>query len=132
MREVQFSSERPVVNMERPAREVRVRAPRSRCGGVPPDFRNKCIVARRGRANGYIDAGRCLVRHLFVQVPRAVARDERESDLERLRDLLETGDAAGAWRWLRERYPKCMDLVPAERRHEFIEGALTAILEGGE
>jgi hypothetical protein len=81
MREVQFSSERPVVNVERPDRRVRVRVSRGRCGGVPPDFRNKCIVARHGRANGYIDAGRCLVRHLLARVPRSAEPDGWESDL---------------------------------------------------
>jgi len=60
---------------------------------------------------------------------RAAARldeDEWGREVDALLALLDGRDDEPVWGWFKRHYPKCMALVPARRRWQFVEGVRKA------
>lgn len=90
--------------------------------GLPTFFVACCDTAKQGGSMSYAGAGEALYRGTGTLVPQAYDYDEWQEELERLDGLIEAGDDSAVIGWFEERYPRCMALVPARRRQNFLEG----------
>jgi hypothetical protein len=102
---------------------------RGRHTGVPTYFRAHCFEASRGGESNYSAPGYHLTMHLSDEMPYDMDADEWEAEVNGLRRLLAREDDAGVWRWFHSHFPKCMELVPARRRAQFIQGVRQAFEE---
>jgi hypothetical protein len=98
--------------------------------GVPTFFRGCIADARRGGEAGYFRAGFHLTIHLHDQMPRGMSEKRWDTEVEKLRGLLEEDDLAAAWGWFVLHFPRCMQLVPPRRKARFLEGVILAFQEG--
>ncbi len=112
--------------------------PRHVFTGVPAFFRACCAEAAIGRVYssrgwiryGYKDAGYQLACHTGGEIPYTADLDEWETQVQELFDALEAGDRAAIWRWYALTFPRCMALIPRQRRWAFIDGVIEASEEG--
>ena len=112
------------------ARQVKKR-PLSRGvrSGVPSFFRACCYEAANG-GGGYSGPGWHLANAIGSQSPYDLEEDEWQQEVEKLRALLADDESEGVWDWFKQHYPKCMQLVPARRREQFVDGVRQAYEEG--
>jgi Protein of unknown function (DUF1778) len=107
------------------ARQIKKRPPaRGVHRGVPGFFRACCSEAAVG-GNGYVGAGLHLAGSLGSASPYDDL-NEWEIEVEKLRQLLIDDDVRGVWSWFKQHFPRCMELVPARRRDQFVAGARQA------
>lgn len=113
---------------EREAKRVesQERPVKGKHGGVPGFFRACCWEATRGGCSGYQNAAYQLARHLYHQSPHDIEEDEWAAEVEKLFPLLDREDVDAVWGWFHLHYPKCMKLVPARRKEQFVAGVLNA------
>lgn len=97
--------------------------------GVPTFFRACCREASRGGKHSYEEAGHELARHCDN------LHDEPEAVMGELLTLLNDAakwyqrtDAAhqAVLAWFDREFPKCMALIPARRRDQFVRGVFRA------
>lgn len=113
------------------ARQVATRPPaRGVHGGVPSFFRACCLEAGRGGTNGYASAAWHLANSIGSQMPHDLADEEWEKEIDALKELLASDDDDGVLDWFTRHYPKCMKLVPARRRSQFVAGVRQAEEDG--
>jgi hypothetical protein len=105
-----------------------VMKPRGR-GACPTFFVAQCHEARRGGGLGYRDAGWTLLRSIAGLCDYHVEEEEWARRLDELAALLDAGDEGGVWEWLQREVPRCMALVPARRRGQFLAGVFQAYEE---
>jgi hypothetical protein len=99
--------------------------------GVPTFFKASCSEARLGGKNGYKRAGYTLARHVDDLLSDVYDRPQIESQLNELADALKIEPSEDeALEWFDREFPRCMELVPARRRSQFIQGAAQAYEEG--
>jgi hypothetical protein len=94
--------------------------------GVPTFFRACCAEASRGNECTYAHPGYHLAIHLWEQQPYDMDADAWAKETERLTKALDQQDNDGVWNWFKEHYPKCMKLVPARRKGQFVAGVRQA------
>jgi len=115
--------------------------PRRHFQGVPTFFRACCAEAAQGGTGGYASAGF----HLASGV--ASLHDDPDEVMDELRDLVAAARRADALdiranrplnyadravlAWFDREFPRCMALVPARRRQQFLRGIMSADDEGG-
>jgi len=111
--------------------EIRVRKVGGQHSGVPSFFRALCLDAAQA-VNGatYAGPGYHLAIHLASERPYDTEESSWAKEMARLCTYLEAEDIENAWNWFREHFPKCMRLVPARRREQFVRGVLQAHAEG--
>jgi hypothetical protein len=114
----------------RRARQVMKRQPsRGVHSGVPSFFRACCYEAANG-GGGYSVPGWHLANALGSQIPYDLDMDEWQAEVEALHQLIADKDDEGVWAWFKRHYPKCMALVPARRREQFVAGVRRAEEDG--
>jgi hypothetical protein len=96
---------------------------------VPKYFAIHCAQARQGGANGYETAAYHLAIHVYTEHPLTGTWAEWQDECARLRDLCGAGDDEGVWDWFRAHFPRCMELVPARRKGQFLKGVYQAYQE---
>jgi hypothetical protein len=122
---------------------MRVASPSFVFTGVPTFFRCCCLEAAQGGTCGYQHPAYQLASHLSGLHPYGATCEEWQQELDRLSDLLMPvapensepawagravqvaylpRDADAVWAWFAEHYPKCMALIPARRRRQFLAG----------
>jgi hypothetical protein len=115
--------------------------PRRHFHGVPTFFRACCAEAAQGGTGGYASAGW----HLANGVESL--HDDPDEVMDELRDLVAAARRAdrldiranrplndadrAVLRWFDKEFAKCMALVPARRRQQFLRGIMAADEEGG-
>jgi len=100
--------------------------------GQPSYFRAACFAAAHGVGRGYFDVGRTLAGSLASEIPHDIEDPEWRPEVELLEDLIERRAADEAiWQWFKDRFPRCMALVPTRRRDHFVAGVKVAYLEDG-
>jgi uncharacterized protein (DUF1778 family) len=99
-------------------------------GGVPTFFRACCFEAAQGGANGYKIAAWHLSNSLGSQQPYDLDDEEWERVLEALKQAITDDDDVAIWNWFKRHYPRCMALVPARRREQFVAGVRRAEEDG--
>lgn len=85
---------------------------------------------RERRHRSFVDVGRRIAQRLRSLVPADVPAAEWQAACDQLAEILQADDDADAWQWFRERFPA--DLIPADRRGQFLEGlavGLSAIID---
>ncbi len=93
-------------------------------GACPSFFRALCMTASAGGASDYSTAGYELTRHLEGLGPDELDDGEWKERVAGLRRLLRRrGKSDDIAEWFEHNLPRCMDLVPARRRHRFVDGA---------
>ena len=95
-------------------------------GGVPTYFRANCFESSRGGDRGYDAAGWHLAIHLEQEMPHDADPEEWADEVEGLVKMLNAGNDAAALAWFDRHYPKCMALIPARRRPQFLKGVYAA------
>ncbi len=120
--------------------------------GVPAFFRANCLQVHRGGAAGYDTAGW----HLALNVSSLIEHegDDAVAKLKELEDLVRAGgvqegmrraeveeitssrwfpdEAAGqVLAWFEREFPRCIALVPARRRAQFVKGVYQLIADRG-
>lgn len=114
-----------VLNAAKAAAEKVRRKPRTATfGGVPSFFRASIYEAGRGGSGGYSAAGWQLASSLDSTVPNDLTFAEWQRELGNLIKKIEDDDAV--WGWFVSTFPKCMALVPARRKDQFIAGVRRA------
>jgi hypothetical protein len=95
--------------------------------GVPLLFRAACLEATRGES-GYYEAGWALLHNLPTLV-KGESEDDRQAKLDELEGILgdrgdqgDQGDDRSVIAWFKRELPRCMELVPARRRRQFVKG----------
>jgi hypothetical protein len=100
-------------------------------GACPTFFFASCLEASQGGRDGYQSAARSLVRSLGGIAPHEVELDEWSDKLDELQALIVDGrdDEVLSWfdRWL----PRCMALVPRQRRRSFLKGIYRYVVDEG-
>jgi hypothetical protein len=93
---------------------------------VPASFRVLCNEAARGTTNGYATPGWHLAALLGAQ--RAAGTDDEtwSRQVDALKALLANRDDEAVWAWFQQHYSRCMALVPARRREQFLYGVRQA------
>jgi hypothetical protein len=99
-------------------------------GGVPTFFKALCFEARHGGTSGYSIPGWHLAIALGSEAPDDLDLDEWSIEVDKLRELLTADDDRVVFGWFAEHYPKCMALVPARRRGQFVAGVRGADEQG--
>jgi len=97
--------------------------------GVPSHFRARCIEASRGVIS-YLDVGHHLATCLSSEIPDDLEEGEWTQRVDRLVNMLDADDKNNAWNWFRDHLPRFMELVPARRKCQFLEGVYKAREEG--
>lgn len=98
--------------------------------GIPSFFRACCYKAAHASVHSYADAGWHLTNSLGSEVPYDLNLDEWAIEVEKLEALIVDGDDEAVWGWFLHHYPKCMTLVPARRREQFVKGVRSAHEDG--
>jgi hypothetical protein len=99
--------------------------------GVPSFFRACCSRAAEGGTNSYAAAAWHLASSIgSSQAPCDVEPDHWETEVLALKERLAEGNKQGVWSWFTDHYPKCMELVPARRREQFVAGVERAHEDG--
>jgi hypothetical protein len=113
------------------AREIQKRPPgRGVHSGVPSFFKACCFEAARGGTGGYDVPGWHLTAALGGQAPYDLDEDEWHDELEKLEQLLSGDDDNAVFAWFEQHYPRCMVLIPARRREQFVVGVRRAHEDG--
>jgi hypothetical protein len=113
------------------ARQVKRRPPAKGIhGGVPTFFRALCAEAANGGAHGYSVPGSHLANALGSAAPDDLDNDEWQVEIDELTGLLADDDDKPVLAWFVQHFPKCMALVPARRRAQFVVGVRAAHEEG--
>jgi hypothetical protein len=90
-----------------------------------PTFFRACILAA-ACGGSYADAGY----HLAIRA-RSLVHGHVEAREQRRLDRLVTGaDSAPIWEWFARNLPRCVGLVPPNKKRSFMRGILRAIDEG--
>jgi hypothetical protein len=101
--------------------------PATRFRGVPKFFLAGAQEASRGGTGGYASLARRFTRTLPGEVPDDIDwKAWEETELPSLREAIDAEDDAAIWSWFVRHYPKCMELVPARRKSQFLEGVYQA------
>lgn len=90
--------------------------------GVPTFFRALCDEATRGGSLGYEGVGFSLARTIPTMCPDDLTEEEWQEEVAGLLELFNDEDHDGVWSWLGTHFPKCMELVPARRKDQFLSG----------
>lgn len=99
--------------------------------GVPSFFRANCQTASGGGTGSYSEAGYHLAIHMGERLrPDDIESKQWAAEIAALDVLIDRDDTAGAWTWFTQRYPRCMELVPARRKAQFLHGVKRASEEG--
>ena len=118
-----FVLEATMIRVEAVERTPESKRARLLRGACPSFFRALCMTASAGGASDYSTAGHELTRHVQSLGPDDLDDDEwkgRVGDLRRL--LRRRGKDSEIAEWFEHNLPRCMDLVPARRRHKFVDG----------
>jgi hypothetical protein len=99
-------------------------AGRTGSGACPSYFRALCRTATDGTTGGY--------RHVGAQFIGGVASiiegdADDQAKLDELAALVGARDDAGTLAWFDRELPRCMALIPARRRHQFLAGIYQAV-----
>ena len=97
--------------------------------GVPTYFRARCSESRRGRPNGYIDAGYHLALHLGSELPYDLEESDWLKEITHLKNMIAADDKNNSWIWFHDHLPKFMELVPNPRKEQFLLGVWKAYEE---
>jgi hypothetical protein len=108
---------------------------------VPDFFRWHCNDAHEGEKDGYLQAAYLLAGALLSVRPDGCRVEEWDRELTALGELVlpssmgnvidVTADNDDAiLRWFDDHLPACMELVPRQRRDQFLAGVLRAVDEG--
>jgi hypothetical protein len=92
-------------------------------GACPTYFLALCMEARQGGESSYADAGHELMRHVASELNHDLELDETQERLDQLRELVQLRDDKSVLAWFARELPRCMKLVPARRRLQFLKGA---------
>jgi hypothetical protein len=110
-------------------------------GACPTYFVGCCNEAAQGGAGGYFQAGYTLATHIGAAMPYELDEDEEAAELEQLSELLlpadpeqgglrkirrELRDDGALLAWLEKNVPRCLALIPARRRKQFVAGFYAA------
>lgn len=98
-------------------------------GACPSYFMALCQEAKRGGANGYWTAGHELARHVAEHADAALDSDDWDGRLDGLQSLIDLQDDEGVLAWFDSELPRCMKLVPARRRQQFLKGVYAMVNE---
>jgi hypothetical protein len=99
----------------------------SKLSGVPTFFRLGCLEAQRGGTNGYFAPAWHLAIHTEENMPDECEDEELwENTLDELRGAAGSDDYDAVWDWYCRVFPKCMELVPARRKDQFVQGVIKA------
>jgi hypothetical protein len=94
-------------------------------------FLARCREAARGEGGGYLEAARALASGLASEPPFDVEDEEWGRRLRLLQTLILDGDDAGVLRWFDRNLPRCLALIPKDRRGQFLRGIYLAVHEDG-
>lgn len=99
----------------------------ARFNGTPMFFWRLCMAVETGDAPDYTEAGYELARETYDLVEWN-DEEERRAKLLELREYVELGDTGQdlVLEWYEREFPRCVELIPAERREEFTAGVLEA------
>jgi hypothetical protein len=65
-------------------------------------------------------------------VPNDIDSDEEWSEqVDQMVAFAADGDADAVWGWFADHYPRCMALVPARRRDQFVKGVIDGLEDDG-
>jgi hypothetical protein len=101
-------------------------------GACPTYWRATCHAASMDHRDGYEPAGYVLARDAGRLLWEDLDRDDAVGRLETLRGLfwpVPDGDAVLAW--FDRELPRCMALVPAPRRRQFLKGVCRYVVDDG-
>jgi len=101
-------------------------------GACPTFFLAFCTGARQGGESGYFGAGHELMRHVASLGDDELGEAEWDARLDQLEELLTQEDDDGILQWFEQELPRCMKLVPARRRGQFLKGVYAMFEEDGE
>jgi len=97
-------------------------------GACPTYFRALCRTATDGTTGGY--------RHVGAQFIGGVAsmlaeddEDQAGAKLDELEKLICGRDDGGTLAWFAREFPRCMALIPARRRHQFLAGIYEVVID---
>jgi hypothetical protein len=91
-------------------------------GACPTYFFAACRTAATGGSNSYADPGYTLAIHLSALAPYDVEDEDWEKHVSKLADLVSEENDEAVLAWLKRWVPRCLRLVPAQRRHSFLRG----------
>jgi len=101
-------------------------ASRTGSGACPSYFRALCRTATDGTTGGYRHVG-----HQFIGGVASIIEGD-DDDLAKLDELAArvlARDDAGTLAWFDRELPRCMALIPARRRHQFLAGVYAGVDE---
>jgi hypothetical protein len=96
--------------------------PRTTSGACPAYFRAICWEASQGGDQGYMRAGRKLLRTAASEIAWE-SDDELTEKFNDLKRVLQRRNDDGVLAWFDREFPRCMALIPRRRRSTFLEGA---------
>ena len=108
---------------------------------VPNFFRWQCNNAHKGRRDGYLQTGYELAGALLSIRPAGCGSEDWDRELTALSELVLTRAVGSSidvtadnddaiLSWFDDHFPACMELVPQQRRDQFLAGVLRAVDEG--
>ncbi|WP_406699135.1 hypothetical protein V5E97_09670 [Singulisphaera sp. Ch08] len=99
------------------------------CGACPTFFRATCQDASRDNRDGYLWAGYKLTAAAAGLLYEDFDEETFVGKVEAMQDAIMRRDDATVIAWFVRELPRCMSLVPARRRDQFLVGVYRYAIE---
>lgn len=110
----------------KPSKKAQTPDTPSKDGPFPTWFKAMCYTASQGGASNYANAGSRLFCALASEIPWQYDDDEWAGRINMLYGYLTEKKDSDALAWFDKELPRCMAIVPAKRRTQFLKGVYEA------